>query len=84
MKGSTRGRSIATRAVDVETCRSIAELRARVDASQLELLDETLQSIVEHGMSRPGTTSLAMPVASSSACMPTCGACSSGCRGADR
>ena len=55
-EGIDTGPIVATRAVDVETCRSIAELRARVDASQLELLDETLQSIVEHGMSRPGTT----------------------------
>lgn len=55
-EGIDTGPIVATRTVDVEPCRSIAELRARVEACQLDLLDETLRSIVEHGMSLPGAT----------------------------
>jgi len=55
-EGIDTGPIVATRMVDAAMCRSIAELRARVDASQLELLDETLQSIVERRMSVHGVT----------------------------
>jgi folate-dependent phosphoribosylglycinamide formyltransferase PurN len=47
--GIDTGPIIATRLVDADGCRSIAELRARVNDSQLELLDETLQMLVERG-----------------------------------
>jgi len=49
-QGIDTGPIIVTRRVDVEGCRSIDELRARVDASQLTQLDETLRSIVEDGI----------------------------------
>lgn len=50
-EGIDTGPIIATRVVDVDACRSIAELRARVDECQLDLLDDTLRSIVERGIS---------------------------------
>ena len=49
--GIDTGPIIATRRVDVDACRSIADLRARVDECQLDLLDDTLRSIVERGIS---------------------------------
>jgi hypothetical protein len=48
--GIDTGPIIATRRVDVDACRSIADLRARVDECQLDLLDDTLRSIVERGI----------------------------------
>jgi folate-dependent phosphoribosylglycinamide formyltransferase PurN len=49
-RGIDTGPIIVTRRVDVGGCRSIDELRARVDASQLTELDSTLRSIVEKGI----------------------------------
>jgi hypothetical protein len=49
--GIDTGPIIATRRVDIDACRSIADLRARVDECQLDLLDDTLRSIVERGIS---------------------------------
>jgi Formyl transferase len=50
-EGIDTGPIIATRIVDVAACRSIAELRERVDQCQLDLLDETLRSIVDCAIS---------------------------------
>jgi folate-dependent phosphoribosylglycinamide formyltransferase PurN len=49
-EGIDTGPIIATHRVDVAGCRSIAELRARVDTMQLTELDATLRSIVEDGI----------------------------------
>jgi folate-dependent phosphoribosylglycinamide formyltransferase PurN len=49
-RGIDTGPIIVTRQVDTAGCRSIDELRARVDESQLVLLDEVLRSIVEDGV----------------------------------
>jgi folate-dependent phosphoribosylglycinamide formyltransferase PurN len=43
-------------AIDTGAARSIAELRERVDARQLALLDEALQSIVDRGVAPAGVT----------------------------
>jgi methionyl-tRNA formyltransferase len=48
-RGIDTGPIIVTRPVDVDGCRSIDELRARVDARQLVELDAVLRSIVEDG-----------------------------------
>jgi folate-dependent phosphoribosylglycinamide formyltransferase PurN len=50
-EGIDTGPIIATRIVDADACRSIAELRERVDECQLDLLDETLRSIVDCAIS---------------------------------
>jgi len=49
-QGMDTGPIVVTRRVDVGSCRSIDELRALVDASQLAQLDSTLRSIVEDGL----------------------------------
>ena len=49
-----------TRHVDAAGCRSIDELRARVDESQLALLDEVLRSIVDDGVA-PDAAAAASP-----------------------
>jgi folate-dependent phosphoribosylglycinamide formyltransferase PurN len=49
-QGIDTGPIIVTRRVDAADCRSIDELRARVDESQLTLLDEVLRSIVDDGV----------------------------------
>jgi folate-dependent phosphoribosylglycinamide formyltransferase PurN len=51
--GIDTGPIIATRRADISGCRSIDELRARVDAMQLTELDNTLRSIVEGGIMPP-------------------------------
>ncbi len=53
-EGIDTGPLIATADVDVSSCRSIDELRDRVDDAQLLLLDETLRSIVERGLAPAG------------------------------
>jgi methionyl-tRNA formyltransferase len=47
--GIDTGPVITTRVVDAGDCRSIEDLRARVDHEQLAALDETLRVIVERG-----------------------------------
>jgi folate-dependent phosphoribosylglycinamide formyltransferase PurN len=49
-QGIDTGPIVVTRRVDAAGCRSIDELRARVDESQLALLDEVLRSIVDDGV----------------------------------
>lgn len=49
-QGIDTGPIIVTRRVDTAGCRSIDELRARVDESQLTLLDGVLRSIVDDGI----------------------------------
>lgn len=53
-KGVDTGAIVTTRAVDINGCRSIDDLRARVDACQLDLLDDTLKSIVDRGRAPSG------------------------------
>jgi folate-dependent phosphoribosylglycinamide formyltransferase PurN len=48
-QGIDTGPIVATRRVAAAGCRSIDELRARVDDSQLTLLDEVLRAIVDDG-----------------------------------
>jgi hypothetical protein len=48
-EGIDTGDVVATAVVDIGDCRSIDDLRARVDERQLDLLDETIRSIVERG-----------------------------------
>lgn len=53
-EGIDTGAIVATAVVDSSGCRSIDDLRARVDARQLDLLDDTLRSIVERGVAPRG------------------------------
>jgi folate-dependent phosphoribosylglycinamide formyltransferase PurN len=53
-EGIDTGAVIATRHVRIEGCRSIDDVRSRIDENQLALLDDTLRSIVDD-RSRPSS-----------------------------
>ena len=49
-EGIDTGPVVVTRVVNATGCPTIAELRARVNAAQIDLLDDTLRDIIEKGL----------------------------------